>query len=200
VVARVYIEQGRTWAFAVALDWPGWCRRGRSAEAALDALDAYRSRYEAVLPIAFRPGALEVVATVSGTATTDFGAPDALYEGDRVTPARARQARQLERLGDCWRFFDRVVSEAPATLRKGPRGGGRDRDAITDHVREAERAYASRLGARVAPRTPWPVQRDAIAAGLARPPADARWPSAYALRRIAWHVLDHAWEVEDRSR
>jgi len=21
---------------------------------------------------------------------------------------------------------------------------------------------------------------------------------AYAMRRIAWHVLDHAWEMEDR--
>ena len=25
------------------------------------------------------------------------------------------------------------------------------------------------------------------------------WPARYAARRIAWHVLDHAWEIEDRS-
>jgi hypothetical protein len=24
------------------------------------------------------------------------------------------------------------------------------------------------------------------------------WPARYAARRIAWHVLDHAWEMEDR--
>ena len=26
-----------------------------------------------------------------------------------------------------------------------------------------------------------------------------RWPPRYAARRIAWHALDHAWEIEDRS-
>jgi hypothetical protein len=26
-----------------------------------------------------------------------------------------------------------------------------------------------------------------------------RWPIRYAARRIAWHALDHAWEIEDRS-
>jgi hypothetical protein len=26
-----------------------------------------------------------------------------------------------------------------------------------------------------------------------------RWPPRYAARRIAWHVLDHAWEIEDRT-
>ncbi len=25
------------------------------------------------------------------------------------------------------------------------------------------------------------------------------WPPRYAGRRLIWHVLDHAWEVEDRS-
>jgi hypothetical protein len=31
------------------------------------------------------------------------------------------------------------------------------------------------------------------------PPVPKGWPSRYAGRRIAWHVLDHAWEIEDRS-
>jgi len=26
-----------------------------------------------------------------------------------------------------------------------------------------------------------------------------RWPARYAIRRSAWHALDHAWEIEDRS-
>jgi hypothetical protein len=25
------------------------------------------------------------------------------------------------------------------------------------------------------------------------------WPQRYAARRIAWHALDHAWEIQDRS-
>jgi hypothetical protein len=24
------------------------------------------------------------------------------------------------------------------------------------------------------------------------------WPLRYFVRRVAWHVLDHAWEIEDR--
>jgi hypothetical protein len=25
------------------------------------------------------------------------------------------------------------------------------------------------------------------------------WTPRYALRRVAWHALDHAWEIEDRA-
>ena len=25
------------------------------------------------------------------------------------------------------------------------------------------------------------------------------WPPRYASRRLIWHILDHAWEIEDRS-
>ena len=52
-------------------------------------------------------------------------------------------------LAGSWRVFDEVVASAPAQLRKGPRGGGRDRDAVPDHVREAERTYARRIGVRL---------------------------------------------------
>jgi hypothetical protein len=31
------------------------------------------------------------------------------------------------------------------------------------------------------------------------PLADRKWPARYAARRIAWHALDHAWEMEDRT-
>jgi hypothetical protein len=35
----VFLERGRTWTFASALDWPGWCRRAKGGdEAALEAL------------------------------------------------------------------------------------------------------------------------------------------------------------------
>ena len=31
------------------------------------------------------------------------------------------------------------------------------------------------------------------------PLAGRKWPARYAARRIAWHALDHAREMEDRS-
>jgi hypothetical protein len=32
---------------------------------------------------------------------------------------------------------------------------------------------------------------------LVTPPKS--WPLRYAARRIGWHVLDHLWEIEDKS-
>jgi hypothetical protein len=29
---RVALECGRTWTFATAIDWPGWCRRTKSGK------------------------------------------------------------------------------------------------------------------------------------------------------------------------
>jgi hypothetical protein len=107
--------------------------------------------------------------------------------------------RQVTVLGDCWAYFDGVVERAPATLAKGPRGGGRDRDHVVAHVREAERHYCSALGARLPPRTPWADQRAVVVASLLAGSPGAKWPSRYSLRRLAWHVLDHAWEIEDKS-
>ena len=43
---RVYLETGRRWVFAGAVDWPGWCRRAQGDEAALEALLGYADRYE----------------------------------------------------------------------------------------------------------------------------------------------------------
>ncbi|MGH2681383.1 MAG: hypothetical protein ACRDG8_13065 [Actinomycetota bacterium] len=31
------------------------------------------------------------------------------------------------------------------------------------------------------------------------PRGGKRWTAPYFVRRAAWHVLDHAWEIEDRS-
>jgi len=42
---RVYPETGATWVFALALDWPGWCRRARTPDAVLETLEAHRVRY-----------------------------------------------------------------------------------------------------------------------------------------------------------
>jgi hypothetical protein len=31
------------------------------------------------------------------------------------------------------------------------------------------------------------------------PLVDKGWPVRYVIRRVVWHVLDHTWEIEDRS-
>jgi hypothetical protein len=198
-VARVYLEVGRVWTFAVALDWPGWCRRGRGEEAALEELMDYAPRYAVVAGPDFAPDSLEVVDRLGGDATTDFGAPSAVRDWDGGPLDGITAGRLADLLGATWQVFDEVVAVAPPQLRKGPRGGGRDRDAVADHVREAERSYLRKLGVRVAPRTPWPEQRRAGAGVVGTGVSEGAWPLRYGVLRIAWHVTDHAWEIEDRS-
>jgi hypothetical protein len=195
---RVALERGSTWTFATAIDWPGWCRRGRGDGAAVEALLDYAERYALIAGDGFSPGPVVVVGEVLGNATTDFGAPGVPGPWDDEALGRAERLRLCGLLESSWSYFDAVGRGAPAELRKGPRGGGRDRDKIVDHVREAERAYGSKVGRRIAPRTPWPEQREVLAGALREGPC-AGWSARYALRRLAWHVLDHAWEIEDKS-
>ena len=203
----IYLELGNKRIFACAYDWPGWCRSGGDEASALEALANYLPRY---LPVVKEAGLrapnaqLEVVDRVKGSSNTDFGVPHEIAPRDleRLTPASARRLAGLVRAS--WSVFDRVVARAPAELRKGPRGGGRDRDKIVDHVYGAESAYASRAGVRL--RQPElgdsaavKAFRDALSEALEHPLPEAKWPAPYAARRIAWHALDHAWEIEDRS-
>ncbi|MCU1495181.1 MAG: hypothetical protein JWO62_2945, partial [Acidimicrobiaceae bacterium] len=92
-----------------------------------------------------------------------------------------------------------VVSVAPTELRKDPRGGGRERDAMVDHVREAERASSAKTGVRIPPHTRWPDQRFSVAVGLRSRRTSPTWPVPYAIRRRGWHVFDDAWEFEDKG-
>ena len=114
-----------------------------------------------------------------------------------------------------WNAFDRGVKSASGRqLRKGPRGGGRSVDAIVEHVRGAEAGYLSGLG--------WPFKsnepgraaaalkrtRAAVLDGLAAsvrgeiaatgPRGGKRWTGRFFVRRLAWHTIDHLWEIEDR--
>jgi len=211
----VYVEVGARRAFASARDWPGWCRAGTGEDEALTALAEYQPRYavvaaEAGLRFPSSSGdALEVVERLPGDATTDFGAPSAIAEGDADELTRAEAGRHAALLAAAWAVMDRVAAAAPATLRKGPRGGGRDRDAIVDHVLGAEAAYARKIG--IAHKPPSGADTEAVGAlrteildafrdrRFGAPPRSKPWPPRYAARRIAWHVLDHAWEIEDKS-
>lgn len=197
---RVYLETGKRWVFAGAVDWPGWCRRDKSEQAALDTLCAYGERYANAVGGA-APAAKIVVAGSMPTrgGMADFGTPGAIGPWDETPLSASELDRQLALLQACWAYLGAVDASSPARLRKGPRGGGRDKDAILDHVREAERAYAAKFGCRVPPRTPWDDQQSLLVAGVRAAPSGTAWPIRYAIRRLAWHVLDHAWEIEDRS-
>jgi hypothetical protein len=211
----VVLEVGKKRVFACALDWPGWTRAGKDEALALEALAAYVPRYAAVAKeagIAFpdRVGErLEVVERLPGDASTEFGVPGTIADADATPTTRAQAERLAALVQASWTVFDRVRAGAPASLRKGPRGGGRDRDKMVDHVLGAEAGYARKLGIKHPP--PAIDDRAAIAAlrqallevlrapSDGSPPVPKGWPPRYAARRIAWHVLDHAWEMQDRA-
>ena len=213
---RVVTEITPKRAFASAIDWPGWCRSGRTPEAALEALAAYAERYAPVaaeaglrLPRVHGVDAFTVIEEAEGDATTTFGAPS-IPAAIEMRPASAAAATRAATLVQAaWKVLDDVAAASPAQLRKGPRGGGRDRDKMIDHVLGAESAYAGKLGVRV----PQPSRDDSAAIRAMResllaviradrtgnPVRERGWPPRYAARRIAWHALDHAWEMQDRS-
>jgi hypothetical protein len=209
----VYLEIGNKRVIACAVDWPGWCRAGRDFGAALESLAASADRYAAVITpagLGFAPPAdvreLRVVDRLPGTATTDFGAPDVPPPTDLAPLDEAGLARLTTTLETYWAAFDAAVGAAAVReLRKGPRGGGRDIDGIIEHVLGVERAY---LGRRA-----WKLPKggdtrrgvlDALEAAARgeEPASGARggkiWPARYFARRVAYHVLDHIWEIEDR--
>ena len=207
-------------AIASALEWPGWCRAGRDEGAALEALASYAGRYA---PVAAHAGAgfpatvaFEVVERVPGGPATAFAAPEcrrpfpqitAEVERAAVAPAAARRLAGL--VSAAWAAFDQIAAASPAELRKGPRGGGRDRDQIIGHVIGADTAYARKLGVKhkqpaTGDTAATALLREAIAAVLGAPSngspvVPGGWTPRYTARRIAWHVLEHAWEMQDRA-
>lgn len=219
----VLIEAGRRRVFASALDWPGWTRSGRTEELAIGELERHRSRYAVVAARAglAPPGAgFMVVARAPGIcADADFGSLGKAVECEFEPVGAAAGHRLAGLLEACWDEFDRAAAAAPVLLPKGPRGGARDTGEVIGHVLESEVMYAARLGLQVGRPRP-PGQDGVTAAYLTSPevaalrariaamirsgseagPSPGRgWPLRYAARRIGWHVLDHAWELQDKS-
>lgn len=196
---RVYAEAGAKRVFVVSLEWPGWCRGGRSLEDALEHFAHYAPRYADAVGVDVGDDDIEIIGEVPGDATTDFGAPRVQGPWDEMPlPDDVRRAH-VDVLRRCWEFLDEVMARAPRELAKGPRGGGRDRDQVVEHVREAERRWCAKAGLRLAPRTPWVLQRAQLTRRLDEGYVAQAWPADFALRIIAWHILDHAWEIEDKS-
>lgn len=219
---EVYLETVEKKTFANAVEWPGWSRAGRDEAAALQALVEYGPRYARALKaakIAFEApedvAGLVVTDRVRGTSATEFGVPEVTSVADE-RPVDAKEYERLRTLLRAyWQEFDRIVEEATGKeLQRGPRGGGRDLEGVVRHVLNAEGGYTRRLGVTFKPNEDGEVdgelarEREAVMDALAiaergevperGPRGGAMWTPRYFVRRVAWHVLDHAWEIEDR--
>lgn len=208
---RVYLETSRRRTFVCALDWPGWCRSGKDETLAFEAFAAAEPRYRRVVEaagVAFDAGSdVEVVERLEGRAGTEFGVPSEIAAADRRPVDAAEASRLADIVAASWQVLAATAAAAPPELRKGPRGGGRDRDKIVAHVAEADAAYAREIGLKL----PAPTDHADLARlrehilEVLRAPSDGeplagrKWTHRYAARRIGWHALDHAWEIEDRS-
>jgi hypothetical protein len=217
---RTVIERGPKGKRSVAfgIDWPGWSRGAKSAELALETLESYRERYRPVARLAgmarefTAAGPLEIVEDKVGTGSTDFW-------GISFSPAAAEQGplgeAELERaitlLQACWAFFDGVAARVSPEMRKGPRGGGRDRDRIIRHtIRTESEDFAKQVGLKIpeeAALTPVGLQQHRetyVAAMRAYNAGEVKrrmrsWTLPFLIRHSAFHTLDHAWEMEDKD-
>ena len=214
---RAILEVGtKRRVVAGALDWPGLDRWGTSEEDALDKLSSYRPRYAGVaeragMGSAFaRARGVEVVERVPGSSSTDFwGIAHVPSQIEREVMSAADLGRRLDLLRACWGYFDDVAARVSPELRPASRGGGRDRDQIVRHTYGTEPANWSRkVGVRteldiVLTRDGLARHRqqylDAIRAYNAEGKPARTWPIQFLVRRTAHHVMDHAWELEDRD-
>jgi hypothetical protein len=217
---RTVVEHGtrdkRSVAFS--LDWPGWSRGAKSAELALETLESYRQRYRPVPQLAGlveafdAAGPLEIVEDRVGTGSTDFWGisfSPASTEGDPMPESDLERAITLLRA--CWAFFDDIAVRVSPEMRKGPRGGGRDRDHIIRHVLRVESLdFAAQVGLVVPDEdevrtTGLPAYREAYLAAMRAYNAGQvtkrmrRWTLPFLIRHSAFHTLDHAWEMEDKD-
>ena len=217
VPLRVILEVGKKRkVVAGATDWPGLDRWGTSEDDALAKLAAYVPRYAGVAERAGmadelrRQPAIEVVERVPGSSSTDFWGVahvPSLLETEVLTAAQLE--RRLDLVHAAWAFFDETAARVSAELRPGLRSAGRSRDQIIRHVLANEPEQFSR---KVEVRTPREVvltpeglsahrlaYLDAIRAWNTEGRPARTWPIQFLIRRTAHHVMDHAWELEDRD-
>lgn len=200
---------------AVAPDWPGLARGAKIGELALQRLLSYRPRYAPVAALAGMEAAFtaqteaRVVEEYQGTGSTDFwGISFAHSSVDKAVVSSDDLERKLALLQASWTFFDTVRARVSAELRKGPRGGGRDREGIVRHVLSNEADWAAGVGVDL-PREAimtdegLAAHRAAYCAAIRDAHAAGRqaksWPLHFLIRHTAFHVLDHAWEMEDKD-
>ena len=215
---RVMVELGKKKrVVACAFDWSGWDRSAKTEEDALRVLAAYRPRYAKVAGLAGLTdefgaiGEPAVVERREGNGMTDYyGVSGRSAEPELEQMSEAACERKIALLRASWTYFDDVAAHVSPELRKGPRGGGRDRDDIVWHTKGVEiHEFATKVGVVSSPDA-WRdvddlrAHREAFCVGIrefnARGPAAGKWWTVqFLIRRSAWHMLDHAWEMEDRD-
>ncbi len=118
--------------------------------------------------------------------------------------------RKIRLLQACWTFFDAVAARVSAEMRKGPRGGGRDRDQIIRHAISTESEdFAKRVGLRIPEGAALTAEglrhhrAEYVAAMRAYNACEGKpmrsWTLPFLIRHSAFHMLDHAWEMEDKD-
>jgi hypothetical protein len=215
---RTVLERGpkgkRVVAFA--LDWPGWSRGAKTPEEALATLESYRQRYRRVATRARmtkefdEAGPLEVIEDRVGTGSTDFWgisfSPCSLEQGQMEDHEFTRKVKLLR---SSWSYFDDVAARVSPEMRKGIRGGGRERDEIIRHTRGTEiELFAKKVGVRVpegtalSGETLLAYREDYVAALREHHKGRTSlrtWTLPFLIRHSAFHVMDHAWEMEDKD-
>lgn len=214
---RVIVELGpKRKVVAAAIDWPGLDRWGSSEDAALERLVAYLPRYADVAERAGLAASfdaqrnVDIVERVPGSSSTDFwGIAHVPSRIEAEVLSEAALERRLDLLRAAWAYFDDVAARVSEELRPQPRGGGRSRDEIIRHTHANEPEQFSR---KVEVRTPRDdvltadgraAHRRAYLDAIRDYNAESRpartWPIQFLVRRTAHHVMDHAWEMEDRD-
>jgi hypothetical protein len=214
---RVMIEQGKKKrVVACAFDWPGWDRSARIGTDVLAVLAAYRPRYAKVADLAgfgaefAATGEFEVVERLDGIGMTDFYGLSGRAAGPENAPMTdAECERKIALLRASWSTFDDFAAHVSPVLRKGPRGGGWELERIIRHVNGAEiHEFAPKVGVKVPLETredpdALRAYRHAFVEGIrdhhARRQPARSWALQFLIRRCAWHMLDHGWELEDRD-
>jgi hypothetical protein len=221
MAVRTVVERGPKGKRSVAfsLDWLGWSRGARTPESALETLESYRERYRRIAELAgfgdefAAAGALEVVEDRIGPGSTDFWAisfsPSTEERDEPMDDARLE--RGITILRACWSFFDGVAGRVSEEMRKGPRGGGRDRTRIVRHtIRTESEDFAKQVGIRIpeegalSPDGLRNHRETYVAAMRAYNAGEVErrmrsWTLPFLIRHSAFHTLDHAWEMEDKD-
>ncbi len=157
-------------------------------------------------------GPLEVIEDRVGPGSTDFwGISFAPSSTEHGPMDEASFDRAITLLRACWTFFDSVAARVSPEMRKGPRGGGRDRDRIISHVIVTEsQGFANGVGLKIPdgialiPDGLNQYREDYVAAMRAYNAGEVQrrmrsWTLPFLIRHSAFHTLDHAWEMEDKD-
>jgi hypothetical protein len=212
---EIVIERGKKKAVAYAPSWPGLSRGASSIDGALEKLANYADRYRGVAALAGLSGefpstpTFKIVEEVPGRGMTDFwGISFAPSTGEQGQMSEEECERKLAILRACWKYFDRVAARVSAELKKGPRGGGRDRDQIIRHIFANERDWAKLLALDLPEDAMLTAKgrakhRNAYVRAIRQYNAAGKsarsWRLQFLLRHTAYHVMDHAWEMEDKD-